>query len=99
MLHTSQNGDSVFDMRTMTVREAKPQLGKLVEKVQRGGPVILVQGNKLAKLERYEPLDPEFDTPQLEAMLLESVQGPHSPYSRKELEAILDGVRKDARKK
>jgi hypothetical protein len=86
-------------MKTMTASEAGRQLGKLVEKVQRGAPVILVQGDKLAKLERYEPLDPEFDGQQLEAMLLEAVQGPHAPYSRKEMESVLGRVIKGARRK
>ena len=76
-------------MKTMTVRDAKPQLGKLVKQVQHGAPVILVQGDKLAKLERYELLDPDCDSPQVEAMLLEAVRGPHAPYSRKELESTL----------
>ena len=83
----------------MTVREANRQLDRLVDKVQRGGPTILVNGNKLAKLERYELLDPEFDSPQLEAMLLEAVGGPHSPYFRKEMEGILNKLAKAARKK
>ena len=86
-------------MKAMTVREAKPQLGRLVEQVQQGAPVILVQGNKLAKLERYELLDPECDSPQLEAMLLEAVRGPHAAYSRKELEAVLDRVSAGSRGK
>ena len=84
-------------MKTMTVRNAKPRLGKLVEQVQHGAPVILVHGDKLAKLERYELLDPESDNPQIEAMLLEAVRGPHSPYSRTELEGILDKVSKRPR--
>jgi hypothetical protein len=33
-------------MKTMTVRDAEPQLGRLLEKVQHGAPVILVQGDK-----------------------------------------------------
>jgi hypothetical protein len=86
-------------MKAMTVREAKPQLGRLVEQVQQGAPVILVQGNKLAKLERYELLDPECDSPQLEAMLLEAVRGPHAAYSRKELEAVLDRASERSRGK
>ena len=49
-------------MKTMTVRGAKPQLGKLVEKVQPSAPVILIQGDKLAKLERYELLIPSTTT-------------------------------------
>ena len=86
-------------MKTMTVREAKPRLGKLVEQVQHGAPVIIVQGNKLAKLERYELLDPEYDSPQLEARLLEAVRGPHAPYSRREMETILEKVSEDSRRK
>jgi hypothetical protein len=80
-------------MKTMTVREAGPQLGRLVEKVQRGAPVILVQGNKLAKLERYELLDPETDSDLLEARLLEAVQGPHSDYSLRDLDVAAARVR------
>lgn len=95
----SRRPDKLAAVKTMTVREAKPQLGKLVKMVQRGAPVILVQGDKLAKLERFELLDPEFDSPQLEAMLLEAVQGPHSPYSRKELESVLAKLTKGARKR
>jgi hypothetical protein len=79
-------------MKTIAVSEAKPQLAKLVQQVQRGAPVILVQGDKLAKLERYELLDPEFDGPELEAMLLDAVRGPHAPYSQKEMRSILDNV-------
>ena len=86
-------------MKTMTVRDAQPQLGKLVEKVQHGAPVILVQGDKLAKLERYELLDPECDSPQLEATLLEAVRGPHAPYSRKEMDAVLAKINGGARGK
>ncbi len=86
-------------MKTLTVSEAKPRLGKLVDEVQQGAPVILVCGNKLAKLERYDLLDPECDSPQLEAMLLEAVQGPHTPYSRKDLPTAAERVRKRMKKK
>jgi len=85
-------------MKTLTVGEAKPRLEKLVEQVQKGAPVVLVHGNKLALLERYELLDPEHDSPQLEAMLLAAVQGPHAPYSRTEMESVLAKVCKAERK-
>ena len=98
-LHPSPQTPRLSRMKTMTVRDAKRQLGKLVEKVQHGAPVILVQGDKLAKLERYELLDPECDSPQLEAMLLEAVRGPHAAYSRKELEAVLNKVSQVSRGK
>ena len=86
-------------MKTLTVSKAKPQLGGLVDEVQDGAPVILVHGDKLAKLERYEPLDPDADSPRIEAMLLDAVQGPHSPYSRAEMEAVLDKVIRERRKR
>ena len=54
--------------------------------------------NKLVKMERYEPLDPDFDSPQLEARLLEAVRAPHSAYSRRDLEAAAARVRRKLRK-
>ena len=86
-------------MKTLTVSKAKPQLGGLVDEVQDGAPVILVHGDNLAKLERYEPLDPDADSHRIEAMLLDAVQGPHSPYSRAEMEAVLDKVDREHRKR
>ncbi len=85
-------------MKTLTVSEAKSRLGKLVNEVQRGAPIILVYKNKLAKLERYELLDPESESRELEAMLLEAVRGPHSPYSRKDLESVAARVRRRTKK-
>lgn len=86
-------------MKTLTVDKAKTRLGGLVDEVQEGAPVILVHGDKLAKLERYEPLDPDADSPRIEAMLLEAVKGPHAPYSRVELESVLDKVVLENRKR
>ena len=77
-------------MKTVTISQAKPQLGKLVDEVYFGAPVVLVHGNKLVKMERYEILDPEYDSPELTAMLLDAVRGPHAPYSHKEMRAVAD---------
>jgi hypothetical protein len=77
-------------MKTVTISQAKPQLGKLVDEVYSGAPVVLVHGNKLVKMERYEILDPEYDSPELATMLLDAVRGPHAPYSHKEMRAIAD---------
>lgn len=86
-------------MKTLTVNQAKQRLGKLIDEVYGGAPVVLVHKNKLVKLERYEPLDPSFDNKKLEAVLLEAVRGHHSPYSRKDLEAAAARVRRRIRKK
>jgi hypothetical protein len=77
-------------MKTVTISQAKPQLGKLVDEVYSGAPVVLVHGNKLVKMERYEILDPEYDSPELATMLLDAVRGPHAPYSHKEMRTIAD---------
>ena len=86
-------------MKTLTVSQAKPRLAELVDEVHAGAPIVLVHKNKLVKLERYEPLDPEHDSPELEAMLLKAVTGPHSPYSKKDLEAVASKVRRQLRRK
>jgi len=86
-------------MKTLTVSKAKARLGGLVDEVQDGAPVILVHGDKLAKLERYDPLDLDADSPRLEAMLLEAVNGPHAPYSHAEMEAVLDKALRESGKR
>jgi prevent-host-death family protein len=87
------------DMKTLTVSQAKPRLAKLVDEVHAGAPVILVHKNKLVKVERYEPFDPEEDSPELEAMLLEAVRGPHTPYSSSEMKDLVRKACQRARKK
>ena len=86
-------------MKTLTVSQAKPRLAKLVDEVYAGAPIILVHKDKLVKLQRYEPLDPDYDSPELEAMLLQAVTGPHSPYSKKDLLAVAAKVRRETGRK
>ncbi len=86
-------------MKTLTIGQARTRLGTLVDGVQKGGPVILIHGNKLAKLERYELPDPAVDSPEIEAALLQAVQGPHAPYSRREMESVLAKVCKEEHKR
>jgi len=81
-------------MKTLSVSQAKPRLAKLVDEVHAGAPVVLVHNDKLVKLERYEPFDPEYESPELEAMLLQAVTGPHSPYSKKDLLAVASKVQR-----
>ena len=86
-------------MKTLTVNQARPRLAKLVDEVHAGAPIILVHNDKLVKLERYEPFDPDYDSPELEAALLHAVTGPHSPYSKKDLLAVAAKVRRESRRK
>ena len=86
-------------MKTFTISQAKPRLAKLVDEVHAGAPVILVHNDKLVKLERYEPLDPDHDSPELKAMLLRAVTGNHSPYSKKDLAAVASKIHRQMRRK
>ena len=50
-----------------------------------------------AKLERLlressPPLDPEVDSPQLEAELLKAIGGPFTPYSAEEMRAVVERI-------
>lgn len=86
-------------MKTMTVGKARTRLGKLVDQVHAGAPVLLIHKDKLVKLERYEPLDPDHDSTQLEALLLQAATSPHSPYSRRDLESVAAKVRREMQAK
>jgi antitoxin (DNA-binding transcriptional repressor) of toxin-antitoxin stability system len=86
-------------MKTLTVTQAKSRLGKLVDAVHAGEPIILVHNEMLVKVERSEPFEPEADSPELEAMLLKAVTGPHTPYSKKDLEAVAAKVKRELRRK
>lgn len=79
-------------MKTLTVSQAKSRLAKLVDEVHSGRPVLLVHKNKLVKMERFDVFDPESESAELEAMLLEAVRGPHSPYSKRNLKDIANRI-------
>ena len=86
-------------MKTLTVSQARSRLGKLVDAVHDGQPVLFVHNEKLVKVERYKSFDPEADGPELEAMLLEGVRAKFTPYSEDEMQGLLDKLRKKNRKK
>jgi len=70
-----------------------------VDEVYAGAPVLLVHGNKLVKMERYEILDPEYDNPELAAMLVDAVRAPHAPFAHKEMRAIADRAIRETRRR
>jgi hypothetical protein len=92
-------------VKTVSVNEAQSQLHQLIEEVHGGGVVVVADGDKLVKLQRFDPSDPrvdldlEEDSPELEAELLKAVQGPHAPYSHQEMEAILARVVNEERER
>jgi hypothetical protein len=88
-------------MKMVTVTAAQPKLCELVEEAYRGEGVVLAYGDKKVRLERYVPsggavdFDLEQDGPELEAELLKAVRAPFTPYSRADLEAIAERVRRE----
>jgi hypothetical protein len=49
--------------------------------------------------ESHPPLDPEVDSPELEAELLKAIDGPYTPYSSEEFREISERIIRDHGKK
>ena len=79
-------------MKTLTVDEAEKQLGQLIAEAHRGDVIVLTDCEKEVTLEPRSALDLEQDSPELEAELLKAANGPFTPYSRKDLEAVAERV-------
>ena len=84
-------------MKTLTVNEAEKQLGQLIAEAHRGDVIVLTDGEKEVTLEPRGTLDLEQDSPELEAELLKAANGPFTPYSRKDLEAVAERVLREKR--
>ena len=80
-------------MKTVPLSEAPSRLDELFGDAQAGSPVLLVQGGRVAKLERVEPSEFGGDMPTLENMLLDAVRGPHTDWTPRDLEDIAQRVR------
>jgi hypothetical protein len=72
-------------MKAVTIREAQGQLGELIAQACRGELIVLTDGDKQVALEPRGVLELEEDSPELEAELLRTVNGPHAPFSEGEL--------------
>lgn len=77
-------------MKAVTVEEARGQLGQLVADACRGELIILSDGDKQVALEPRSSLRLEEDSPELEAELLNAVQGPHSAFTETDLREVAD---------
>ena len=73
------------NMKAVTIREAEGQLGELIAQACRGEFIVLTDGDKQVALEPRAALDLEADSPELEAELLRTLNGPHAPFSEDEL--------------
>lgn len=89
-------------MKTLTVHEAESQLGQLLTEAARGDVIVLTDGKievTLTPRAIGKPLDPDEDSPELEAELLKAIDGPFTPYSSEEMRAIGERIIREKRRK
>lgn len=89
-------------MKTLTVSDARDQLSQLLAEAARGDVIVLTDGNiEVTLTPRFtvKPLNPEEDTPELEAALLKAIDGPFTPYSSEEMRATVDCIIREEKRR
>jgi antitoxin (DNA-binding transcriptional repressor) of toxin-antitoxin stability system len=84
-------------MKTITVSEAEGRLADIISEVNKGHPVVLKNGAEEATLYPGRALDPNEDSPELEAELLKGLDSPLSPYSSDEMRELGEKIIRDAK--
>ncbi len=84
-------------MKTISVGEAQGQLARLIDEVNEGEIFVIKDGDKEATLSAASTLDPELDSPELAAALLQAAKGPFTPYSSAEMRAIGERIIREHR--
>ena len=79
-------------MKTLTVEEAQLQLGRLIAEANRGDVIVLTDGAQKVLLQPGDALDLEKDSPELEAELLQGIDGPYTPYSSEEMRGLVERI-------
>ena len=77
-------------MKSFTVQEAQTQLGQLIIEAHRGDVIVLTDGDKEVVLNPRAAIDPQVNSPELEAELLKAVRGAHGPFAESELRELAD---------
>jgi hypothetical protein len=83
-------------MKAVSIEDAEGQIGKLFAEACRGETIVLTDGLHRLTLAPLI-LNPEEDSPELEAELLKAVNGPHSPYSSEEMRAACEKIAREKR--
>jgi hypothetical protein len=79
-------------MKTLTVEDAQSNLGQLITRANQGEVIVLTNGQQNVTLRPGAALDLEEDSPELEAQLLEAIDGPYTPYSADEMRNIVERI-------
>jgi antitoxin (DNA-binding transcriptional repressor) of toxin-antitoxin stability system len=78
-------------VKTLTVSEAREQLGSLIAEAARGDVIVVTDGDNQVLLTPNGPQRApavEEDGPELEATLLPAVRSPHRPLGKTELREL-----------
>ena len=86
-------------MKTLTVSEAQGRLAELIAEANSGELVVLKNGEEEVTLYPGRVLDPNEDSPELEAELLKGIDSPISPYSPDEMRELGEEIIRKARMK
>lgn len=86
-------------VRTLTVEQAQAQLGELIAEANRGGIIVLSDGEQQVTLLPGRALDLEEDSPELESELLVAINGPYTPYSSDEMRAVVERIIREEERK
>jgi hypothetical protein len=84
-------------MKTLTVSEAEGRLADIISEVNKGHLVVLKNGNEEVTLYPGRALDPNDDSPELEAELLKALDTPLSPYSSDEMRELGEKIIRETR--
>ena len=79
-------------MKTLSVQEAQSQLGRLIAEANRGNLIVVTDGQQKVTLQPGAALSLEEDTPELEAELLNAIDGPFTPYAVEEMRGIVERI-------
>ena len=82
-------------MKTVSLIEAQGQLPQLVAAALGGETIVLKDGDRAVTLCPGNLLGLEEDSPELAAELMKAAKGPFTPYSRADLEAVAERVRRE----
>ena len=86
-------------MKTLTVREAQPQLGQLIAEANQGSVIVLTDGQQKVTLQPGAALNLEEDSPGLEAELIKAIDGPYTPYSADEMRGIVERIIREEKRR
>lgn len=86
-------------MKTLTISEAQGCLAEIISEVNKGELIVLKNGEEKVTLHAGQFIDPNDDTPELEAELLKGIDGPVTAYSREEMRSACEDAIRPLRRK